>query len=235
MTPQPTIAVIMAVKNAARYLRVALDSVMAQSYAVAEAILVDGQSTDDTEAIARSYPNVRWMQESREKKTGYAAAWNDGIRAATTDLVAILDSDDYWTPDKLRIQVAALSQVPEARCAIGHVQFFAEPGETLPSSFKPSLLERPHVAYMPGALLAQRSLFDDIGDFDTAMEIANDIEWFARLKDRRVPIVVVPDVVIHKRVHARNLSYATARTPIINQEMIRALRESIHRQRTSGA
>jgi hypothetical protein len=45
---------------------------------------------------------------------------------------------------------------------------------------------------------------------------------------------VVPDVVIHKRVHARNLSYSAARTPVINQEMIHALRQSIHRQRDSG-
>jgi glycosyltransferase involved in cell wall biosynthesis len=235
MTLQPTISVVMAVKNAARYLRTALDSVIAQSYAVSEIILVDGHSTDDTESIARSYPGVRWMQESGHTKPGYAAAWNDGIRAATMDLVALLDSDDHWAPRKIEWQVAALRADPSARCAVGHVQFFLEPGETPPPSFKPSLLERPHVAYMPGALLAWRALFDEVGYFDTAMEIANDIEWFARLKDRRTPVAIVPDVVIHKRVHSRNLSYSAARTPVVNREMIQALRQSIHRQRDPGA
>jgi glycosyltransferase involved in cell wall biosynthesis len=226
-----SISVVMAVKNAARYLRTALDSIAAQSLAPSEIILVDGRSTDETEAIARAYPLVRFMQESPAATPSYASAWNDGIRAATGQLIALLDSDDRWTPDKLRLQVEALTAHPEARCAIGHVQFFVEPGQEAPPSFKLDLLARPHVAYMPGALLAQRSLFDDIGFFTTTMAIANDIDWFALLKDRQVPIAIVPDVVIHKRVHSRNLSYSAADTPIVNQEMIRALRQSIHRQR----
>ena len=82
-------------------------------------------------------------------------------------------------------------------------------------------------------LLARRRLFESVGLFDTELDIANDIEWFARVKDRGTRIVVFDAVVIHKRVHSRNLSCSTAQRPVINREMIRTRRESIHRQRTS--
>jgi glycosyltransferase involved in cell wall biosynthesis len=234
MITPPTVSVVMAVKNAARYLKAALDSIMAQTVAVAEVVMVDGHSVDATEEIARAYPRVRWLQESAVVKPGYAAAWNDGIRASTGDLVALLDGDDTWAPDKIRRQIDALEAAPDASCAIGYVQFVAEPGEPLPPSFKPDLLAHPHVAYMPGALLARRRLFDQVGLFNVDLDIANDIDWFARLKDQRVSIAIVDDVVIYKRVHAQNLSYSAARTPVINRELIRTLRDSIHRQRRTG-
>lgn len=229
---EPRISTLMAVKNAARFLRTALDSVMAQTLAPAEIVLVDGGSTDDTTNIALGYPGVRLIQESGR---GYASAWNDGILASTGRLIAFLDSDDRWAPDKLRLQVDALAADPEARCAIGHVSFFADPDRPLPPSFRPELLQQPHVAYMPGALLADRTLFDDVGLFDPTWTIANDIDWFAQLKDRGDRMAIVPEVLLHKRVHDQNVSYLTARSPIINAEMIRVLRQSIHRQRRAGA
>lgn len=228
MSKPVRISVVMAVKNAARYLATALDSIASQTCQPAEVILVDGASTDETAAIAARYAFVRVIQETGR---GYASAWNDGILASTGSHIAFLDSDDRWVAEKLQLQVDALMGEPGARCVIGHVQFFAEPGRPLPSSFKPQLLERSHVAYMPGALLAQRSVFDDVGLFDPSWTIANDIDWFAELKDKRVPIAVVPQVLIHKRVHDGNVSYLAARSPQVNTEILRLLRRSIHRQR----
>ena len=228
MIGPPSISVVMAVKNAGRYLRDALDSIYVQTFAPSEVILVDGGSTDDTLHVANSYTRVRLIEESGR---GYASAWNDGIRAATGDWIAFLDSDDRWVPDKLRLQIAAAALDPTAMCIIGHVQFFADEGQTLPSGFRAQLLDHSHVAYMPGAMLVRRALFDDVGYFDPAWTIANDIDWFAELKDRQTRIAILPDVLIHKRVHADNLSYLASRSPVINAEMIRVLRRSIHRQR----
>ena len=158
-TPTPTISVVMAVKNAARYLRTALDSVMAQTYPVTEALLIDGQSTDETESIVRSYPRVRWMQESRITTPGYAAAWNDGIRAATTDPVAHA---------RQRRLLDAGQAPPAGRGTSGRSGSAVWQSVTCSSSWNRatrshrasmrSLLEQPHVAYMPGALLSWRSL-----------------------------------------------------------------------------
>lgn len=228
MTERPRVTVVMAVRNASRYLREALDSVMAQTYQPAEIVLVDGRSTDDTEAIARSYPRTRFIVQ---RHAGFADAWNDGIAAATSELIAILDSDDRWTPEKLAEQVALLEANPDASAVIGHVKFFMPPGQQRPPGFRLELLDGDYLAHMPGALLARRSVFDIVGPFGADWSIASDIDWFARLKDSGLTVLVVPHVVIYKRVHDANLSYTAARTPVIGTEVVKLLRQSILRQR----
>jgi glycosyltransferase involved in cell wall biosynthesis len=225
------VSVVMATRNAARFLPEALDSIAAQTRRPDEVIVVDGGSTDDTRAIAGSYAGVRVISESG---TGFASAWNDGIAAARGGYIALLDSDDRWTPRKLERQLAALDADPEAMGAIGRVRFFMAPGAARPPGFKLELLEGDHVAPMPGALLARRALFDLAGPFETSWTIASDIDWFARIKDLGCPLAVVPEVVIEKRVHDANLSYVTARTPIMNAEILALLHRSIRRQRGSG-
>lgn len=226
----PLVSVVMAVRNAARYLPEALDSVMAQTVEDLEVVMVDGRSTDETAAIAARYPRVRLMQETG---SGFAGAWNDGLAAARGEFLALLDSDDRWAPEKLAWQIAALRDAPDAMGAIGRVRYFLE-GDTPPFGFRPELLDGDHVAYMPGALLGRRSLFETVGPFGTEWTIASDIDWFARLKDLGCPLVVLPHVVIHKRVHGNNLSYTTARGRAVRDEVMLLLRDSIRRQRAAG-
>jgi len=225
------VSVVMATKNAARYLRDALDSVAAQTHPAHEIVVVDGGSADGTREIAASYANVRVIDETG---SGFASAWNDGMDAARGDAVAFLDSDDRWEPRKLAWQVAALDASPEALGAIGHVRFFMGPNQQRPPGFKLELLDRDWVAHMPGALLARRALFERVGRFDPNWAIASDIDWFAKVKDAGCRIEVVPEVVIHKRVHDTNLSYVTATTPVMNQEILKLLHQSIHRQRAEA-
>lgn len=228
MSAAPLVSVVMAVKNASRYLREALDSVVAQTYTNHEIVLVDGHSTDDTVAIARTYPGTRIIDQTR---TGFADAWNDGIAAAKGDYIGILDSDDTWTPGKLAAQVATLQADADAGAVIGRVQFFMPPGQQRPPGFRMELLDGDHIAHMPGALLARRQVFDIVGPFAANWTIASDIDWFAKLKDSGIKVVALPDVVIRKRVHDANLSYNAARTPVIGTEVVKLLRDSILRQR----
>lgn len=227
----PRVSVVMAVKNAMPYLTEALDSVALQTRPPDEIVLVDGQSTDDTVECASRYRGVRCIAQTG---TGFAGAWNEGLDATTGDLVAFLDSDDRWPAGKLAQQIARLTAHPEAGATIGRVKFFMAPGQRRPPGFKLELLEGDHVAYIPGALLARRSTFDRIGTFRTEWAITSDIDWFARLKDSDVALDAGPDVVLFKRVHDTNLSYLAARTTLINEELVRLLRQSIHRQRGSA-
>jgi hypothetical protein len=81
---------------------------------------------------------------------------------------------------------------------------------------------------MPSALLARRRVFDLVGYFPTHLSIANDVEWFARLKDSRLERVVMHDPLVMKRVHDANLSYFSGRE--FNSELLRLLRESVARK-----
>ena len=219
---------MIAVKNGERFVAQAIESVLAQTYTNHEIIVVDGRSTDASRQIAGSYKNVRLLEQSGE---GFADAWNIGISAAEGELIAILDSDDWWSRDKLSAQVELFSREPETDYVITRMRFVLESGHTPPPGFKPELLEMDHIAYMPSALLVRKSVFEKFGKFTTDLKIASDVEWFARVKDQNLVLGVVPEVLLFKRVHDANLSYLDARTRRFNHEVVGLLKQSIDRQR----
>ena len=222
----PSVSVVMAVLDAEPFLRESLDSVVAQVHPV-EIVVVDGGSRDESVAIASSYEQVRCLTQRGE---GLGNAWNEGIAASSGELIAFLDSDDRWLPGKLDAQVAHLEADPELAAVIGMVRFFLEPGEPIPSGFRPELLEGEHVGRMPGALLARRRTFERLGGFQESYRIAVDVDWFARLKDSGLDLGVVPELVIEKRVHGSNLSNSDQDR--LAGELTRAMHASVRRQRT---
>jgi glycosyltransferase involved in cell wall biosynthesis len=215
----------MAVLDAEPFLRESLDSVISQDHPV-EIVVVDGGSTDDSVAIASSYEQVRCVTQRGE---GLGNAWNEGIAASTGELIAFLDSDDRWLPGKLGTQVARLEADPELAAVIGMVRFFMEPGEPVPSGFRPELLEGEHVGRMPGVLLTRRRTFERLGVFEESYRIAVDIDWFARLKDSGLGLAVVPELVLEKRVHGSNLSHSDQDR--LASELTRVMHASVVRQR----
>jgi glycosyltransferase involved in cell wall biosynthesis len=225
---RPLISVILPVKDGESWLAEAIESVLSQEYPRLELIVIDGQSTDRSAEIARSYSEVRYLAQD---EPGLAQGWNQGVEAAKGDLIAFLDCDDRWTSGKLAAQTGLLRQRPELAGAIGMVSFFLTPGQPPPSGMRPQLLEGEHVAQIPGALLVRREVFEQIGNFDTSYEIAIDVDWFARVKDAGLEFGVVPQVVLEKRFHSANLSHA--RPDRYHQEMVRAMRESAARQRAA--
>lgn len=227
----PRVSIIMAVKNAERYLAQALESIQAQSFSDYEIILVDASSTDRTVVIAKTFMNVRVLQQTG---VGFADAWNCGISEARGEFVSLLDSDDVWDREKLALQAAYLNTHPDIDCVIGHVRFFADPQVQLPATFRPSLLEGSYLAHMPGAMMVRRSVFSRIGLFDPEMRVASDIDWFAKLKDAGIREGVIDRVVIHKRVHETNVSYTGAKDTKYDRELLETLRRSIVRQRAAA-
>ncbi len=219
-------SVIVPTKNAARFLAAALDSIERQTYENLEILLVDGGSSDTTLAIASRYERVRVIEQTG---TGLADAWNRGLEAAGGELIAFLDSDDYWLPGKLARQVAVIADEPAVDCVISRMRFVLEPGFPAPPGFRPELLDSDHVANMPSALLARRTVFERIGVFETRWAIAPDIDWFARIKDAGLRVELVPEVLVYKRVHDANLSTLGGAT--LNRELLEVLRESVVRRR----
>ncbi len=201
----PALSIIMAVKNARRYLTQALDSISNQSLQDFEIIVVDGHSSDDSRKIAESYPKVSCIAQPDQ---GFSNAWNLGIASSRAPLVSFLDSDDIWLPSKLESQAAYFQSHPETDCVVGRVQFFLE-GDKMPPGFNPKLLKTSHIAYMPGTSMLRRKVFERIGRFESQLGIVTDIAWFAKLRDEGLTIGLIDEIVLRKRVHANNLSYVT--------------------------
>jgi glycosyltransferase involved in cell wall biosynthesis len=108
----PTVSVVMAAKNYARFLPAAVDSVFAQTMPDWELIVVDDGSTDATPAAVRPYlgdPRVRYVRSDR---LGQPRAKNLGARLSRGAFIAYLDADDVWLPTKLEKQLAVLAANP---------------------------------------------------------------------------------------------------------------------------
>ena len=221
----PPVSVVMIVRNGERFLAQALHSVRAQEYRPLEIIVVDGQSTDRTAEIATSFPEVRL---TRQTGRGIADAYNQGITSAQGEIIAFLSHDDLWTPDKLSTQVQYLTEHPETQYCVARVKFFLEEGASVPPGFKRELLEGDHVGFIMETLVARKSLFTTFGMLDARLSISNDTDWFARAKDARIPMAVIPRVLLQKRIHGTNTA---SNVDVVNKELLEVIKQSLRRRK----
>src|ERR1051325_4147820 len=109
---QHRVSIIMPAYNAGRYVEEAIRSVVGQSYADWELIVVDDGSTDETANIVRAYTatdnRVRYLHQENGRQ---GKARNTGVANSTGSLVAFLDADDLWLSEKLELQVHALQEM----------------------------------------------------------------------------------------------------------------------------
>jgi len=217
---EPLVSVITATLNASKYLREALISILNQTYQHIEVLIIDGGSTDDTKEIANLFPKVSFVTQNGK---GLFDAWNQGIRMCTGEFVAILDSDDIWNPSTLSDHVNALLCDSSKLGSVGQVKFFLEKKQTPPPEFKLSLLEKSHIAYMPGCFMGRKEIFNRIGYYETEWKIASDIIWFGKVKDLKDEIYILDRVVLNKRVHKNNISYNSVEEDIYGRELLKLL------------
>jgi len=222
---RPLASVIMPVRNGERFLSQAIESVLGQSYRPIEIVLVDGQSTDCTAAIARSYAEVRYLQQADRSVGG---AYNMGIEAAAGDFLAFLSHDDLWTPDKLTTQIDYLIGHPETLYTVARAEFFLEPGCAPPAGLRPELLRRDWPAFIMETLVARREAFRRAGMLDPELSSAEDVDWFARARDLGIPMTVIDRVLLRKRIHERNTSLVVTEN---TRNLLAALRRSVARKR----
>lgn len=224
--PDP-VSVVIPVFNGEPFLAQAIETVLAQTLPPAEIILVDDGSTDAGPAIAGSFPGVRLIRQSH---AGGAAARNAGISAARSDLVAFLDQDDLWAPRKLELQVARMSAARELGYTLAGQRMFLEPGCPAPAWLRPELVARPAPGIVPGTLVARKWVFARIGAFDTTYRWTDDTDWFLRAREASIPMAILDEVLLLRRVHEANASG----DPRSARELVHAVRASLLRRRRAG-
>ena len=226
MTTPPLVSVVIPAFNAEALVAEAIESVLAQSYAPVEVILVDDGSTDRTAAVASRYPVTRLTQDNG----GHASARNAGVAAAHGPLVAFLDADDLWLPSKLSAEVAHLMAHPEVGYVLVRMQRVLLPGAPWPPGTPAHWFQEPQAGTLPSAGLIRRSVLDSIGPFDTSFRHGSDTEWQARAADAGTRWALLPDVLVQYRIHGANDSYDNVG---MRHEMFDLLRASIVRKRTA--
>lgn len=125
------ISVVIPCYNAEKTLGRTVDSVLAQSYKNIEIILVDDVSKDSTLNIAREYEkkDSRIRVIAKDVNGGVARARNDGVKAASYPWIAFVDSDDYWTADKLDKQIAVVESDPSVGIVFTGSAFISDEGK----------------------------------------------------------------------------------------------------------
>ena len=125
---KPTVSVVMPVYNSARFLREAIDSVLAQSFTDFELVLVDDGSTDGSAAIMDGYSDPRIRVVKQDRNRGLVAALNTGLDHAHGTFIARMDGDDVMVPQRLAVQVRFLEDHPAVAVVAAFVDLINEDG-----------------------------------------------------------------------------------------------------------
>lgn len=226
---RPLVSVIVPVFNGEPYLDLALQSIFQQEYHPFEVILVDDGSEDGTAEIARSYEGIRYIYQTNQ---GQGPAMNAGIKAARGEFIAFLDADDLWTPNKLSVQMDYLAEHPDVGYVIARMQNFLEPGIELPRRITKDLLLTETVGLCVGTLVARKDVFEHVGNFDASYGHAKDVDWFVRAKEAGMRMAILPQILLHRRLHSCNRSY---RTEARISDLLRVVKSSIDRKGNQGS
>jgi glycosyltransferase involved in cell wall biosynthesis len=220
------VSVIVPVFNREAYLREALDSILKQTRPADEIIVLDDGSTDGSGEIARSYgERIRYMAQANQ---GIGGARNAGIAAAKGDLVAILDSDDVWLETKLERQCEVLSQCPELDFIFCRMlQFFTpEADQPHPPAFNREVM----AACLASGLLARKEIFVKTGAYETNLRVGEFVSWVGRAQELGLRYDIVPEVLLHRRVHAGN----SVRDKASKIDYVRLLKRQLDRRRSAS-
>ena len=192
--------------NAAAFVAEAIESVLAQTYAETEIIVVDDGSTDLTEDVVRSFgKKVTYLPRPHR---GAAAAKNDGIRASTGELIAFLDADDLWAPEKLARQIARLEQHPDIDLLYSEYRnFWSSELEEEEKEYRDHPLSEAVSGWSISTLLTRRSVFERFGFFEEhASERHQSLMWALRTAGNGACVEVLPEILMYRRLHPGNQS-----------------------------
>ncbi len=204
----PLVTCVIPCFNRPDYVRVAIDSVLAQTYQPIEIIVVDDGSTDDTPQVLATYGDRICV--IRQENAGTAAARNTGIAASHGNYLAWLDSDDAWLPNKIAAQVQVAEEHPEAAVVYTTCQAVDSGGnppppvETIavpPAVLRDDIMRMMVVEseVMPSSCLVRRDALDAVGWF-RADYLAEDWELHFRLA-RRFKFMQIDAPLTRYRVH----------------------------------
>lgn len=208
----PRVSVIIPAFNAERYIRETLDSVLAQTYGDLEVVVVDDGSSDGTCEIVRGYGDpstplragpVRLIEQAN---AGPSAARNHGVREARGELVAFVDSDDLWMPEKLALQVPLFDAEGRVALVYCHGERMAADGSPIPTPHLPKPTGRVFLDFLvrnhcpTSGVVVRRDVFQRFGGFPEDMVWAEDWHLWLRIA-REHEFAAVEQVLVRHRLH----------------------------------
>ena len=226
----PLISVVIPAFNAEPFVKDAIESVLRQSYSPIECIVVDDGSSDGTGcAVAQYGRRVRLISQRNQ---GVARARNRGAAEGRGELLAFLDADDVWLPERLALQARELegSAAEAVLCAATEVDRYLRPIVERRVAPRPSpetmLLQQGSLVSCSSNMLIKHSSFDEVGGFHDALSVSADWDFLLRLLETG-PLEYVDEPLVLYRRHGGNMSTDIS---MMARDMSIAYREAFARQ-----
>ncbi|MGD1803889.1 glycosyltransferase family 2 protein [Dapis sp. BLCC M126] len=183
----PRVSVIIPVYNCDRYISQAIESILAQTYQSYEIIVIDDGSTDNTRLALQPY--IETINYVYQENQGVSAARNHGIDLARGELIAFLDADDFFLPDKLTAQVGVFDAQPNLGIVHSGWRRVNQQGDTIkdetPWNYVPKLDLEGWLRWKPigtmGTLMFRRHWLKQVGSFEAGLGQAEDVDLLLRL------------------------------------------------------
>jgi glycosyltransferase involved in cell wall biosynthesis len=224
------VSIITATYNSAETVAETMKSVESQDYPHIEHIVVDGHSTDETLGIIEQYPHTATLIS--EKDNGIYEAMNKGISAATGQIIGILNSDDLYAHSKVISEIVKVFEDQSIQACYADLQYMdAVNNARVTRTWKSGKYQVGsfYWGWMPPhpTFFVRRSVYEQVGLFDTRLRSAADYEMMLRILVRhRLPVAYIPEVIVKMRTGG--MSNASMRN------RIRANREDREAWRING-
>jgi glycosyltransferase involved in cell wall biosynthesis len=227
-----SISVIIPTLNMGRFLAGGIASIQRQAIQVDEIIVVDNQSTDETQKVLQGLRQAdARIRVIEVQPQGPAKARNRGIEAARGDVIALLDADCFWTGDKLALQLARLDREPRVDIVAGLVTYFDALNA---DGLEPAQESRTGTIFdvSVSTSIFRRSVFDRVGVFDESFLYAEDWDLFFRILEAAIPIAILKVPTAYALRHPASMMAQENQRK--HSDKFRAFSKSMARRRSQG-
>lgn len=211
MKQPPTVSVLMPAFNAGRFLKIAVESILNQTFMNFELIIIDDGSTDDSFATLINIDDARIKIVHNQRNLGVIAARNMALDLAASPLLACLDADDVALPERLARQVAMFDSNPDLVLLGSTAQLINEQGNPFDVVDVPTRAAEIRRGILHGNLLVhssvmmRASIVRSLGGYPTGLPLAEDYAlWLRIIADHKV--MNLAESLVQYRVHSGQMS-----------------------------
>lgn len=213
MSETPLVSVVIATYNMAKYLPMAIQSVLEQTYNNIEVIVVDDGSTDNTEEVIKTLSEDTRVRYIVQENRGQASAKNRGIQESSGEFIAFLDADDMWKPEKLELQIPVFFRSKSIGVVYAKLIYIDDKGVELLNTPDEYMLFRGWVSgplfirnfVRFGAAVVRRECFVRLGGFKEHIRMGIDYDLWLRFSTQ-YEFEYVDKALLYYRIWAGQMS-----------------------------